>query len=121
MSRKGVHWRPCYSSAMRLRSKILPIWLLVTSVCVLSPLQAKVTGVEIASRSDVLNGRVFGAAGAHERITGRVYFSLDVANPHNERIVDLKNAVNVKNGVVEFSSDFIAVRPKDRSKSNGSL
>ena len=26
--------------------------------------------------------------GAYERITGRVYFSLPVANPHNPRIVD---------------------------------
>jgi Alpha/beta hydrolase domain len=106
---------------MRLRSKMLLVWLLATLAGVLSPLQAKVTRVEITSRSDVLNGKIFDAPGTYERITGRIYFSLSVANPHNERIVDLKNAVNLKNGEVEFSSDFIAVRPKDRSKSNGSL
>ena len=69
----------------------------------------------------VLDGKVFGDAGAYERITGRVYFSLPVANPHNLRIVDLSNAVNLKNGEVEFSSDFVAVRPKDLHKGNGSM
>jgi len=84
-------------------------------------LHARVTRVEIASRSDVLNGKAFGDAGAYERITGRVYFSLPVDNPHNRGIVDLGNAVNLKDGEVEFSSDFIAVRPKDASKGNGSM
>jgi len=84
-------------------------------------LNAKVVRVEIASRSDVLNGKAFGDAGGYERITGRVYFSLAAANAHNRRIVDLDKAVNVKNGEVEFSSDFIAIRPKDPNKSNGAM
>lgn len=84
-------------------------------------LHARVTRVEIATRIDVLNGKAFGDTGAYERITGRVYFSLPVANPHNRGIVDLANAVNLKDGEVEFSSDFIAVRPKDASKGNGSM
>jgi hypothetical protein len=85
------------------------------------PLSARVLRVQIATRTDVLNGKAFGNAGAYERVTGRVYFSLPVANPHNRRIVDLGNAVNLKNGEVEFSSDFIAIRPKDVGKGNGSL
>ena len=86
-----------------------------------SPLNARVVRVEIASRQDVLNGQSFGDAGAYERITGRVYFSVAVANPHNKPIVDLANAVNLKNGEVEFSADFIAIRPKDSRKGNGSM
>jgi Alpha/beta hydrolase domain len=86
-----------------------------------SSLSARVIRIEIASRSDVLSGKAFGDAGAYERITGRVYFSLRVANPHNLRIVDLDKAVNLKNGEVEFSSDFIAICPKDTNKSNGSM
>jgi Alpha/beta hydrolase domain len=87
----------------------------------LSPLYARVVRVEITSRQDVLNGKSFGDVGAYERITGRVYFSVAVANPHNSRIVDLANAVNLKNGDVEFSADFIAIRPKDAHKGNGSM
>jgi hypothetical protein len=90
-------------------------------VLVVLPLDARVTRVEIASRTDVLNGQAFGSVGTYERITGRVYFSLPVANPHNRRIVDLANAVNLKNGEVEFSSDFVTIRPKDAHKGNGSL
>ena len=102
---------------MRFRQRLIPL-ILVLAVL---PLHARVVRVEIASRTDVLGGKQFGDAGAYERITGRVYFSLPVANPHNRRIVDLDKAVNLKNGEVEFSADFIAVRPKDAHKGNGSL
>ena len=94
---------------MRLRvhvSSLISVLLLTVL-----PLNARVVRVEIASRTDVLNGKTFGDAGAYERITGRIYFALPIANPHNQRIVDLRNAVNLKNGEVEFSSDFIAFRP----------
>src|SRR5579864_353624 len=100
---------------MRLRLALISLFFL------LLPLQARVTRVEIASRVDVLNGQSFGDTGSYERITGRIFFSLPVANPHNQRIVDLKNAVNLKNGEVEFSADFVAIRPKDAHKGNGSL
>ena len=104
---------------MRSRSFLL---LILTSFW-LSPLPAypRMIRVNVASRSDVLGGKVFGDAGSYERIAGRVYFSLPVNNPHNARIVDLKNAVNAKNGEVEFSADFTAVRPKDLAKGNGSM
>ncbi len=85
------------------------------------PLHARVTRVEIASRTDVLGGKTFGDAGAYERIIGRVFFSLAVNNKHNQRIVDLSNAINLKDGAVEASADFIAVRPKDVRKGNGAM
>ncbi len=104
---------------MRLRLRLCS--LLLSLVLSVVPLNARVVRVEVATRTDVLGGKPFGDAGAYERITGRVYFSLPVANPHNLRIVDLDKAVNFKNGEVEFSSDFISVRPKDAHKGNGSL
>ena len=39
---------------------------------VVSPLNARVVRVEIDSRTDVLNGRQFGEAGAYEHIRGHV-------------------------------------------------
>jgi Alpha/beta hydrolase domain len=103
---------------MRLRTTN---FLLLALLLPVPPLNAKVLRVDVASRTTVLSGRAFGDAGAYERITGRVYFSLPVANTHNLRIVDLSNAVNLKNGEVEFSSDFVAVRPKDAHRGNGSM
>ncbi len=84
-------------------------------------LPARVTHVEITSRIDVLDANPFGESGPYERITGRVYFAVPVANIHNQSIIDLANAVNLQNGEVEFSADFVAVRPKDATKGNGTL
>jgi hypothetical protein len=85
------------------------------------PLQARVVRVEITSRQDVLDGKSFGDAGSYERITGWIHFAVAVNNPHNARIVDLKNAVNLRDGEVEFSANFVALRPKDPRKGNGSM
>ena len=85
------------------------------------PLAARVMRVEVASRTDIAGGKSFGTAGPYERITGKIYYSVAVANPHNRGIVDLSNAVNLKDGQVAFSSDFVAIRPKNLSKGNGSL
>ncbi len=104
-----MRFRPCFGSI-----------LIIVSAAVL-PLGARVTRFEIASRAEVLNGKTFGDAGVYERIAGRVYFSVAVSNPHNARIVDLNNAVNLKNGEVEFWADFVALRPKDAAKGNGSM
>ncbi|WP_430391805.1 alpha/beta hydrolase domain-containing protein [Dyella sp. 20L07] len=82
---------------------------------------AEVTRVDVVTRNDVLNGHEFGATGAYERITGKVYFSVAIANAHNRSIVDLDKAVNLHDGRVEFSADFVAIQPKDPSKGNGSV
>ncbi len=121
-----------YSSALILKAYLcailhrmaIPLRLFSLFLVLLlsaSPLSARVIRVEIATRKDIQNGKIFGEAGAYERITGKIYFSLPINNPHNLPIVDLANAVNLKNGEVEFSSDFIAVRPKDPQKGNGSM
>jgi hypothetical protein len=104
---------------MQLCLQVRSVFLIL--VLAVLPLHARVVRVEIASRADVLQGKQFGDAGAYERITGRIYFSLAVSNAHSLRIVDLGNAVNLKNGEVEFSSDFVAIRPKDAHKANGSM
>ncbi len=90
-------------------------------ISIVAPLNARVVRIEIASRQEVSGGKSFGNSGPYERITGRVFFSVSVANPHNRGIVDLDKAVNLDHGTVEFSADFMALRPKSSGKSNGSL
>ena len=104
---------------MILVNRRLAPWLVFLFVVPCLP--ARVTHVEIAARTDVLDGKPFGESGPYERIAGRVYFTVPVANIHNQPIVDLTNAVNLQNGEVEFSADFVAVRPKDTTKGNGTL
>ena len=103
---------------MRLLSWFCSCLLLVL---IAPPVSARVVRVEIASRQEVSGGKAFGNAGAYERITGRVIFSVLVSNPHNRGIVDLEKAVNLDHGAVEFSADFMALRPKDSARGNGSL
>src|SRR5215470_4574275 len=55
------------------------MFLLLAALANGSALRARVTRVEITSRSDVLGGQPFGEVGSYERITGRVYFSVAVA------------------------------------------
>lgn len=83
--------------------------------------QARVVRVEITSRADIENGKPFGNAGAYEKLTGRVYFAVDPANPHNKQIVDVDKAPRNAQGEVEFSADLYLLKPKDMAKGNGSV
>jgi hypothetical protein len=101
----------------KLAGLLVALLIVITSATT----SARVARVQITSRQDVLADKSFGNAGPYERILGTVYFSLPVNNLHNAAIVDLRNAVNLHNGEVEFSADFIAIRPKDLQRGNGSL
>jgi hypothetical protein len=74
------------------------------------PAQARVVRVQVDTTEPF--------HGSYERLRGKIYFSVPIANPHNQGIVDLSNAINLKDGEVAFSADFIAIRPK---KTNGSM
>lgn len=100
---------------------VLRFIAVITLGALASLAEARVVRVDVATRADVLDGREFGAAGAYERLTGRVYFSIAVADTHNRRIVDLDKAVNLQDGEVEFAADFVALQPKDPQRANGTL
>jgi len=95
--------------------------LLLTALCVVSASHAALVRLEIAERSDVLDGRAFGNTGSYERIAGRAYFAVDPKLAVNQAIVDLDKAPRNKDGLVEFSSDFFMLRPKDPKKGNGAV
>jgi hypothetical protein len=102
--------------AMRLSARFITVFLLCTAF--ISTLQARVVRVEIASRTDIENGKPFGAAGAYEKITGRVYFAVDPGNLHNRQIVDLEKAPRNAKGEVEFSADLYLLKPKEMARGN---
>jgi hypothetical protein len=81
--------------------------------------QAEVTGIEIASRTDILGGKPFGAHGAYEKVVCKVFFSVDPAHPRNSAIVDLDNAPRDAAGRVTFSADLYVLAPKDAAHGNG--
>jgi hypothetical protein len=66
--------------------------------------QARVVRLDVATRNDLSNG--------YEKITGRVTYALDPANPHNRIIADLDKAPRDEHGEVTFSGDVVILRPK---------
>lgn len=78
-----------------------------------------VTSVQVLERSDVLNGVAFGAAGAYERVIGKVRFAVDPKLAANRIITDIDLAPRNEAGLVEFSADLYVLKPRDPAKGNG--
>jgi hypothetical protein len=64
-------------------------------------------------------GKLFGAAGAYQRLEGRVILEVDPRNPLDGVITNLNIAPRNAKGMVEFSAPFTILRPVDQSKWNG--
>jgi hypothetical protein len=92
----------------------LLLWLAIVA-------EARVVRVEVLSRSELQDGKPFGAVGAYEKITGRVYFVVNPSDIHNRQIVDLDKAPRNANGEVEFSADLYLIKPKEMSRGNGAV
>src|SRR5690348_4577454 len=83
--------------------------------------EARVVRLRIERRELVLGGRSFGAAGAYEKLIGKVDFAFDPAIKENEIIVDLPLAPRNARGEVEASADFYMLKPVDPRRGNGQL
>src|ERR1022692_2891181 len=68
--------------------------------------------IEIRTRSQV---------GRYERIVGRAYFAVDPKLALNRTIADIELAPVNPQGMVEFSSDLLVLRPTAPGKSNGTV
>ncbi len=95
----------------------------IIAAFVICPLRAgaEVKALRIERREVVLGGSPFGAAGAYEKLVGKVHFELDPSLPQNRGIVDLDLAPRNARGRVEFSADFYLLKPVDPARGNGRL
>jgi len=82
---------------------------------------AEVKRIVIASREPWLQGRSLGTAGAYEKLQGRVVYAINPNAAANSRIADLALAPRNADGMVEFSGDFVALRPVDPKKARRSV
>ncbi|MFN7935370.1 MAG: alpha/beta hydrolase domain-containing protein [Bryobacteraceae bacterium] len=78
-----------------------------------------VTTVHVVDRTDVMNGKSFGAAGPYEQITARAYFAVDPQAEANRLVADIQHAARNAQGLVEFSADVYVLKPRDPAKGNG--
>ncbi|WP_404478183.1 alpha/beta hydrolase domain-containing protein [Novosphingobium sp. BL-52-GroH] len=58
---------------------------------------------------------------AYEELRGTIVGEVDPADPHNAIIQDLALAPKQANGLVRYDADFILLKPRDVTKSNGVL
>jgi hypothetical protein len=86
-----------------------------------TPARADVERIEILERAVLAEGRAFGGVGPYERLRGRVYFVIDSAAAENQAITDIRLAPRDSQGRVQFSSDFMMMRPVDGGRANGRL
>ncbi len=96
----------------------------VAAACLLlclsaSRLEAHVVRIVVDSRQPLASGKAFGAAGAYERVVGRVFYAFDPSNPYNKQIVDLALAPRNQAGEVEAWGDIVILRPVDPAKASG--
>jgi hypothetical protein len=85
------------------------------------PAWARVDRVEIVSRQPFAATTAFGKTGAYEKLRGRAWFALAPDAPANAPIADLALAPRNDRGLVEFSADFLMLRPVDAARGNGVL
>src|SRR5581483_10555913 len=94
-------------------------WIL--GLCAPLLLPAALLRIEVAQRSDVLDGKAFGAAGPYERLIGKAYFGVDPKLPANRIIADIAKAPRNEDGLVEFSADLYVLKPRDPAHGNGAV
>ncbi|MFO1350815.1 MAG: alpha/beta hydrolase domain-containing protein [Gammaproteobacteria bacterium] len=108
------------ATAMRfVPHRILCVLWGVWMACLALISHAEVTRLEIAERTDVLQGQPFGGAGPYEKLKGTIHFTVDPANPANTVIVDLDKAPRNAAGKVEASANFIVLKPKNPPADGG--
>lgn len=63
----------------------------------------------------------YGSVGAYEKVSGTLHGEVDPKDPKNAVIQDLQLAPVNARGMVEYSTDFVLLKPKDMTKASGVL
>ena len=74
--------------------------------------------LDVTRRQPFAGGRVFGDTGPYEWLAGKVYFTIDPAEPGLPYICDLDLAPRNRDGMVEFSATLDIVKPLDLDRGN---
>lgn len=77
--------------------------------------------LDITSTQDFTPGTRYGSVGAYEQVTGTIKGEVDPKDPKNAIIQDLALAPVNASGMVEYTADFVMLKPKDMSKASGVL
>jgi hypothetical protein len=74
---------------------------------------AEVVDLKIDRHESFAEGKVFGASGAYEKLTGSIWIEVTSSHPANRHVVDLDLAPMTVSGKVRFRTDFFLLKPVD--------
>ena len=77
--------------------------------------------LEISEKVTFADNTIFGNSGTYERLNGRAFYEIDPKQAEQDGIVDVQYAPKNKKGLVEFSSDFLIIKPTELRKGNKRL
>jgi hypothetical protein len=72
--------------------------------------------LEIRSREPAFGGQSFGEHGAYEKILAVAHMRIDPGAEENLGIVDLALAPRAADGMVEYDTDVVILRPSDAAR-----
>jgi len=75
----------------------------------------------IDEKTSFAKGFSFGETGPYESLKGRVSFAVNPKGLHQKIVTDISNAAKNKRGLVEFSSEFILLKPTNLKRGNSRL
>src|SRR5690349_7430800 len=94
----------------------------VSAMCIAfgaaEPSQARVVKFVVEQLGPFVGGAEWGNAGPYEMLRGTAYFAVDPRDPRDAIIVDLDKAPRDSQGMVEFSTQFLIVKPVDPGRGN---
>lgn len=84
-----------------------------------TPARTPALSLKITGKQDFAG--TYGSVGQYEQLTGTVSGEIDPKDPRNAVIQDIALAPVNANGMVEYTADFVMLKPKDMSKASGVL
>ena len=93
----------------------IPIMLLILALvlCIATPSIARVKSIVITATEDWTSANYSGAYGPYEWVIGKVTYEVNPSDPLNTIIVDVDKAPRNASGLIEFSTDFQLLKPKN--------
>jgi alpha/beta hydrolase family protein len=77
--------------------------------------------LKVVERTSFANGESFDGSGAYERIAGRAHFAVDPTSKAQTGVVDIDKAARDARGLVQFTADFLLLKPIDIKAGNRRL
>jgi Alpha/beta hydrolase domain len=82
------------------------------------PGEARVVKFLVQQQTSFLGGAEWGNVGPYEMLRGTAYLEVDPRDPRDAVIVDLENAPRNAQGMVDFSTPFLILKPVDTQRGN---